>query len=135
ASSSVCRRASVQPIRAATTTQVVARAASTRPTSFRRMEPPFLRDDCPNTATRKIFSYRRLYCPLMTRGLMLEPCRGTRGGRMPPGEVPMSSGFFYVLQDEARILFVDDDPILRAFAQVNLATPTTEVDLAEDGAA
>ncbi len=47
----------------------------------------------------------------------------------------MSAGFFYVLQDEARILFVDDDPILRAFAQVNLATPTTEIDLAADGAA
>ena len=45
----------------------------------------------------------------------------------------MSIGFFYVLQDEARILFVDDDPILRAFAQVNLATPSTQVDLAEDG--
>lgn len=44
------------------------------------------------------------------------------------------SGFFYVLQDEARILFVDDDPILRAFAQVNLATPTTEIDMAESGA-
>ena len=42
----------------------------------------------------------------------------------------MSGGFFYVLQDEARILFVDDDPILRAFAQVNLATPATEIDLA-----
>lgn len=47
----------------------------------------------------------------------------------------MSAGFFYVLEDEARILFVDDDPILRAFAQVNLATPTTEIDLAADGAA
>jgi DNA-binding response OmpR family regulator len=47
----------------------------------------------------------------------------------------MSGGFFYVLQDEARILFVDDDPILRAFAQVNLATPTTQIHLAEDGAA
>lgn len=46
----------------------------------------------------------------------------------------MGSGFFYVLEDEARILFVDDDPILRAFAQVNLATPTTQIDLAEDGA-
>lgn len=47
----------------------------------------------------------------------------------------MSGGFYYVLQDEAKILFVDDDPILRAFAQVNLATPTTQIDLAEDGAA
>ena len=46
----------------------------------------------------------------------------------------MSSGFLYVLQDEARILVVDDDPILRAWAQVNLATPTTEIDLAADGA-
>lgn len=44
------------------------------------------------------------------------------------------SGFFYVLEDEARILFVDDDPILRAFAQVNLAAPTTQIDLAQDGA-
>lgn len=43
------------------------------------------------------------------------------------------SGFFYVLEDEGRILFVDDDPILRAFAQVNLSSPTTEVDLAESG--
>lgn len=46
----------------------------------------------------------------------------------------MSGGFFYVLEDEARILFVDDDPILRAFAQVNLATPSTEIDLAANGA-
>lgn len=47
----------------------------------------------------------------------------------------MSAGFFYVLQDEARILFVDDDPILRAFAEVNLASPTTQIDLADSGAA
>jgi CheY-like chemotaxis protein len=44
------------------------------------------------------------------------------------------SGFFYVLDEDARILFVDDDPILRAFAQVNLASPKTTVDLAEGGA-
>jgi len=44
------------------------------------------------------------------------------------------SGFFYVLDDEARILFVDDDPILREFAQVNLASPNTHIDLASDGA-
>ncbi len=43
------------------------------------------------------------------------------------------SGFFYVLDDEARILFVDDDPILREFAQVNLASATAEVDVAADG--
>ena len=44
------------------------------------------------------------------------------------------SGFFYVLDETARILFVDDDPILREFAQVNLASPKASVDLAADGA-
>lgn len=43
------------------------------------------------------------------------------------------SGFFYVLDDEAKILFVDDDPILREFAQVNLASATAHVDVAGDG--
>lgn len=42
-------------------------------------------------------------------------------------------GFFYVLDDEARILFVDDDPILREFAQVNLESPQAQVDTAGDG--
>ena len=28
------------------------------------------------------------------------------------------TGFFYVVEDDVRILFVDDDPILREFAQV-----------------
>jgi CheY-like chemotaxis protein len=44
------------------------------------------------------------------------------------------SGFFYVLDEAARILFVDDDPILREFAQVNLASPKAAVDVAADGA-
>lgn len=43
------------------------------------------------------------------------------------------SGFFYVLSEEARILFVDDDPILREFAQVNLATPTAVIEVAANG--
>ncbi len=43
------------------------------------------------------------------------------------------SGFFYVLQDDARLLFVDDDPILREFAQVNLESPSTHVDVAAGG--
>lgn len=43
------------------------------------------------------------------------------------------SGFFYVLEDEARLLFVDDDPILREFAQVNLASPSTRIDVAAGG--
>ncbi len=44
------------------------------------------------------------------------------------------SGFFYVLDEVARILFVDDDPILREFGQVNLASPEASVDVAADGA-
>jgi len=43
------------------------------------------------------------------------------------------SGFFYVLEDDARLLFVDDDPILREFAQVNLAAPSTVIDVADGG--
>ena len=43
------------------------------------------------------------------------------------------SGFFYVLEDEARLLFVDDDPILREFAQVNLASPSPRVAVAAGG--
>ena len=43
------------------------------------------------------------------------------------------AGFEYVLNQDARILFVDDDPILREFAQVNLSSPTVCVDLAFNG--
>lgn len=43
------------------------------------------------------------------------------------------SDFFYVLDEEARLLFVDDDPILREFARVNLASASASVDVAEDG--
>ncbi len=43
------------------------------------------------------------------------------------------SEFFYVLDDEARLLFVDDDPILREFAQVNLASAAAVIDVAGDG--
>lgn len=44
-----------------------------------------------------------------------------------------AGGFFYVLQDALRILFVDDDPILREFAQVHLTTDSAEVLVAQDG--
>lgn len=44
-----------------------------------------------------------------------------------------SGTFFYVLQDALDILFVDDDPILREFAQVHLTTETAKVTVAEDG--
>jgi DNA-binding response OmpR family regulator len=51
---------------------------------------------------------------------------------MPP--TPAGSGaFFYVLQDPLKILFVDDDPILREFAQVHLTTDAAEVRVAGDG--
>ncbi|QBX38035.1 response regulator [Brevundimonas sp. S30B] len=43
------------------------------------------------------------------------------------------SDFFYVLDEEARLLFVDDDPILREFARVNLASAVASVDVAADG--
>jgi CheY-like chemotaxis protein len=42
--------------------------------------------------------------------------------------------FFYVLREEMRILFVDDDPILREFAVVNLATEHATIETAANGA-
>ena len=45
------------------------------------------------------------------------------------------SAFFYVLDEELDILFVDDDPILREFALVHLAADQTTVKSAEDGLA
>lgn len=41
--------------------------------------------------------------------------------------------FFYVLDEKIRILFVDDDPILREFAQVNLTSDKAEVVAVGDG--
>jgi DNA-binding response OmpR family regulator len=41
--------------------------------------------------------------------------------------------FFYVLDEGANLLFADDDPILREFAHVHLATESAEVLTAEDG--
>jgi len=41
--------------------------------------------------------------------------------------------FFYVLDQPARVLFADDDPILREFAQVHLATDGGAILTAEDG--
>ena len=39
----------------------------------------------------------------------------------------------YVLDEPTRILVVDDDPILREFASVHLATPSAAIDTAADG--
>ena len=41
--------------------------------------------------------------------------------------------FFYVLDEGAKLLFADDDPILREFANVHLSTDSAEVLTAEDG--
>jgi DNA-binding response OmpR family regulator len=43
------------------------------------------------------------------------------------------SGFFYVLDERMRLLFADDDPILREFAKVHLATESAAVSVAGDG--
>jgi DNA-binding response OmpR family regulator len=41
--------------------------------------------------------------------------------------------FFYVLEDDVRILFADDDPILQEFAMVHLSTKSAKVHTAADG--
>lgn len=43
------------------------------------------------------------------------------------------NGFFYVLDERMRLLFVDDDPILREFAKVHLTTESAAVITAADG--
>lgn len=43
------------------------------------------------------------------------------------------NGFFYVLDERAKLLFADDDPILREFAKVHLATENAMVATAADG--
>ncbi len=46
----------------------------------------------------------------------------------------MSLDTAYVSYGSARLLVADDDPILREFASVHLASPEVEVEVAEDGA-
>ena len=52
---------------------------------------------------------------------------------MSSSSQPEDGSFFYVLDEGARLLFADDDPILREFAMVHLATETADVLTAEDG--
>ena len=47
----------------------------------------------------------------------------------------LDGAFYYVVQEHLKVLFVDDDPILREFATVHLATDTCEVVTAGDGVA
>jgi DNA-binding response OmpR family regulator len=46
-----------------------------------------------------------------------------------------ASPWTFVLNESTRILVVDDDPILREFARVHLATPLTTIDTVGDGEA
>ncbi len=50
------------------------------------------------------------------------------------GAAEAPAGFFYVLSEAVRILFVDDDPIMREFALVQLETDEARVAVAADGA-
>lgn len=50
-----------------------------------------------------------------------------------PSLLPTSGGFSYVLDEPATILFVDDDPILREFADVNLSSGMAKLVAAADG--
>src|SRR5580658_6624394 len=50
-----------------------------------------------------------------------------------PASSEQQQPFFHVLQDELRVLFVDDDPILREFALVPLTTDKAEVKTVGDG--
>lgn len=50
-----------------------------------------------------------------------------------PSPTQTDSSFFYVLDERMRLLFADDDPILREFAKVHLATESATVLTAGDG--
>jgi DNA-binding response OmpR family regulator len=47
--------------------------------------------------------------------------------------VRMKRAFYYAAPADLRLLFVDDDPILREFAAVHLATENSSIDTAADG--
>ena len=46
---------------------------------------------------------------------------------------PQDRAYTYVLMENVRLLVVDDDPIHCEFARVYLATPTAEVETAQNG--
>ena len=50
------------------------------------------------------------------------------------GRVQLRRAFYYSAQADLRLLFVDDDPILREFASVHLASEHMRLDTAADGA-
>jgi CheY-like chemotaxis protein len=53
------------------------------------------------------------------------------GRQRQRGGPSQNRAFTYVLDNDARILVTDDDPILREFARVHLTTPSASVELAE----
>jgi DNA-binding response OmpR family regulator len=69
----------------------------------------------------------------MTLGfMMVRSVHGESSLQMAPA-AQIAETFFYVLDEKVRILFVDDDPILREFALVNLTSDQAEVRVAADG--
>jgi CheY-like chemotaxis protein len=48
-------------------------------------------------------------------------------------EASRAAHFKWVLNEDLRILVVDDDPIMREFATVYLSTPTVSVETAQNG--
>jgi DNA-binding response OmpR family regulator len=50
------------------------------------------------------------------------------------GRVQLKQAYYYSAQPDLRLLFVDDDPILREFADVHLTSETLSVITAGDGA-
>lgn len=64
---------------------------------------------------------------------LTEPVKLARMSGVMLNTAQEGSSFFYVLQDSLRILFVDDDPILREFALVHLAAENTSIDVMGDG--
>lgn len=68
----------------------------------------------------------------MTGCLKLGRLLFTRGETLMPPPDDLGT-FFYVLQEDLRILYVDDDPILREFAVVHLSSEHAQLRTAEDG--
>jgi CheY-like chemotaxis protein len=72
------------------------------------------------------------YGELMTLGL-IERLKLAHVPGVMPNTAQENPSFFYVLQDPLKILFVDDDPILREFASVHLAAENTSITVLGDG--
>ena len=65
------------------------------------------------------------------RTSVAHPADGGARGLSASNTTGPDRAFTYVLDEEARILVTDDDPILREFARVHLTTPSASVAVAE----